>query len=137
MASKLLSSVTGGGIFRAESFVFDQAIASGQTGDLVTIGTTGKISKLTYLSNSVSSGAGQSGISIVVDGVSVITEQVLSDLDAATSSEFVIMNGNASGNANGSIGNILDIVGEFIVINKNAGNTTFELKYSYVTGVIK
>ena len=136
MASLTLSQVAGGGgVFRTESFSFGNVIASGVTGDLVTIGTSGKVSKLTHLTTNT--GTLQTGIGITVDGV-VIT--VLTDLNNQTptnNGSFFVSDTFGSATATDGVGKLSNIVGEFIVITKTAGNTIQDLIWSAETGSIK
>ena len=127
-------------VFRTETAVINQTIASGQTGDLVTIGASGKTTKLTMLStNTVTS---QAGIGIDVDGVELISD-TLSDYTIVAGSGFYVGAVSGATGAGGVLdirptsGEVPDIYGEFITIKKDAGNTAQELLYSYVTGVIK
>lgn len=136
MADKLLSTIAGGGgIFRAETFVHDQTIATGQTGDLVTIGTAGKTTKLTLLSTSTVSA--QSGISIDADGVIIVGPETLSDSTPNIGSGFFVSEAFGVANTAQGAAKLIEVIGEFITFKKDAGNTTEELIYSYVIGVIK
>lgn len=125
----------GGGIFRTETFVFNQSIASGQTGDLVIIGMAGKLTKLTSISTDSSSR--QSGMSIVVDGVTLVGPDNLSGTPPGLDSDWFISQGSFNGDINRTGAAMGDVIGEFITIRKNAGNTTQIIKYAYQTGVIK
>lgn len=137
MADIKLSTIAGGGggIFRAEAFVHDQTIASGQTGTLVVIGTAGKITHLTTLATT--SVSAQSGISIDVDGDVIIGPETLSDVTPSNDTGFYVSNNFSAGSV--KIGNaaMTSVFGEFITITKDGGNTTEELGYSFVTGSIK
>lgn len=130
MPSKLLNSVTGGGVFRTESFIHDQTIASGQTGDLITIGTAGKLTTITYLV----ANATQVGIDIEVDGVALGLVGALGDFSPLAGEWFISENMDGALHAEAKLPNV---TGEFITITKTAGNTVTGLNLSYVTGVVK
>lgn len=125
-----------GGVFQAEAFVHSQTIASGQTGDLITIGTAGKRTRLTYLLADTGVEP-QTGISVTVDGSIVIP---IGDLDeenptSTSSGNIGIYQGRSAGGAD-SISGVLQVIeGEFITITKDTGNTTYAILYSYLTGV--
>jgi hypothetical protein len=123
----------GGSLFYPESFIYNQQIASGQTGTLVTIGTAGKITELTYLATA--STTNQTGISVDIDGSNVIPTGILADNSPNTAGHFGIF--STASNSLGSIGVPTTIRGEFISIIKDPGNTLQGLVYSYVTGIIK
>lgn len=136
MASLTLSQVAGGGgVFRTESFSFGNVIASGVTGDLVTIGTSGKVSKLTHLTTNT--GTLQAGIGITVDGVVIAGLTDLSDESPINNSAFFVSDAFASATATDGVGKVSNIVGEFIVITKTAGNTIQDIIWSAETGSIK
>ena len=123
-----------GGVFSAEVFVSDQTIASGQTGDLVTIGTSGKLTKLTFLATSVA--GNQPDITVTSDGFDIVSARILSPITTPSDDEFYISEGYGAA-MQGSQGNLTDVYGEFITISKGAGNTVTALKYAYITGAIK
>ncbi len=135
MPSKKLSSILGGGVFRTEIFVFNQAIASGQTGDLVTIGTAGKVTRLTML---ITNGAAtQTGISIDSDGATIVGPSPLSEQATPSGGSFFVAPAvGVSASVIDAGGSILDVFGEFITIKKDGGNTSNELRYSYEIGSI-
>ena len=120
-----------GGTFRTEAFIHDIDIASGQTGDLITIGTAGKVSTITYLQTVNTS---QAGIGIVVDGVPLA---ILGSLSGVTTAADNWLVSERASNVNESRAVVPSITGEFITITKDAGNTTQGLNLSYVTGVLK
>lgn len=126
----------GGGIFRAETFVHSQTIASGQTGDLVTIGTTGKITKLTFFVTN-DNAIPQPDITITSDGQNIISGEGISDYTPALNTGvFIAMSSTNSTDVRAEAANLSDVVGEFITISKGVGNTIEPLLYSYETGVI-
>ncbi len=136
MASLTLSQVAGGGgVFRTEAFVFGQVISSGVTGDLVTIGTSGKVTKLTHLTTDT--GVIQTGIGITVDGVAITGLADLSDESPINNSAFFVSDNLGTATVTQGVGKVSDIVGEFIIITKTAGNTIQDIIYSYETGAIK
>ena len=120
-----------GGMFKAESYLFNQKIVAGQTGILVTLGTAGKITKLTHL---VADLLAQSGISIEVDGVEVLPPQTLSDNTPLESSGFLVASFYANTSVARTANVIEEIWGEFIVIKKDEGNIGSILTYSTQTG---
>lgn len=113
------------------------SIASGVTGTIFTTPAppTGKKVRLTGLSSS----AAQSGISVVVDGVTVISTLVLQP--RAGTSGFVIGN-MATAGGEGGIGaagdgvNVIQYLQGYSTISivKNAGNTAATIYYSYMYG---
>lgn len=120
----------GGGVQQITAFEFNQTIASGVTGDILTLNAPAEmLIKLTALSCTASSNQG--GISIINDGYTVIDQKVLSDETPATQTAFYISSGVGLNSVNSSNGSISDIIGASIVINKNAGNTTQNIIYSY------
>ena len=136
MADVKLSKIAGGGgYFKIESFVHSQTIATGQTGDLVTIGTAGKVTRLTYFTCRGTSP--QSGITVSRDGFDVMTGE-LEDYQASQTSGRIGVYSGSSGSSSiytTSRTGILDYIeGEFITLSKDAGNTGQILIYSYVTG---
>lgn len=137
MADIKLSTVAGaGGVFHTEAFVFNQIINSGQTGDLVVIGTVGKITQLTHL---LTTAVGtQAGISVDVDGVLIVNPTTLSGT-GINGVLFCVLSesGATSSQAQVSRSFMKVIQGEIITIKKNAGNTTQSIHFSYITGVIK
>lgn len=130
-----VTSKGGGGIFCAETVV-TQTIAAGVTGDLVTIGAAGKITRLTglYVDNT---SASQPGISVDVDGAEVYSPQDLSDATPAGGSGFFVS--EMYGHNNLTLHDISSkfLCGEFITVKKDAGNTTQPIKYIYETGILK
>lgn len=127
----------GGGILRTETFVHSQTIASGQTGDLVVIGTAGKITELLALYTDTATN--QSGISVDVDGTILIGPDILSDISPFPASGFYVSKTAIANitDIRSGLGAMYNVIGEFITIRKNAGNTTQDLRYSYATVVIK
>jgi len=133
MADVKLSKIAGGGgYFKIESFVHSQDIAFGQTGDLVTIGTAGKVTRLTYFT--CKSGATQTGITVSRDGFDVMTGELEDYSPTAESGRIGVYSGLASDFTKSRTGILDYIEGEFITISKDAGNTAQILIYSYVTG---
>ena len=136
MADVKLSKIAGGGgYFKIESFVHSQEIAIGQTGDLVTIGTAGKVTRLTYFT--CKSGATQSGITVSRDGFDVMTGELEDYAASQIPGRIGVYSGSSGLSAiyTTSRTGILDYIeGEFITLSKDAGNTAKELIYSYVTG---
>jgi hypothetical protein len=126
---------TGGGVFRTESFIQNTIITSGQTGSLLTIGTAGKITELTYLGTAVNTE--QTGISVEVDSLEVIPATTLADTTPVDPNSLTIAQGFTSANMAGAPGMPKAIIGEFITIIKDAGNTAIDISVSYVTGVVK
>jgi hypothetical protein len=120
-----------GNLFQAETAVINQTITSGQTGELVVIGTAGKITKLTLLT--CASSISQAGISVVVDANTVISG-TLSDSTPEASAGFYVADGLGTSNITQSAGGLVDVIGEFITIQKDTGNTTEDILYSYITG---
>lgn len=136
MASLTLSQVAGGGgVFRTESFSFGNVISSGVTGDLVTIGTSGKVSKLTHLTTDT--GTLQGGIGITVDGVAITGLTDLSDESPINNGAFFVSENLGTATVTQGVGKVSNIVGEFIIITKTAGNTTQDIIWSAETGSIK
>ena len=133
MTIKLSSKGSGGLFYITEPFQYNQQIASGQTGTLITIGTAGKVTELTYLATV--STTPQAGISIEVDGNTIIPTGSLAESNPNTAANFGIF--KQSANTSGSIGIPTTIRGEFISVIKDAGNTTHGLVYSYVTGEVR
>lgn len=134
MPSNIPFAAGGGGIFRAETFVFNQTIASGQTGDLLIIGTAGKVARLTKLLGATASL--EPGISIDVDGATLVGPGNLADITPSATEFFVAP---AVGDVTLGLGggNIMDVFAEFITIKKNAGNTANAISVSYEIGSIK
>jgi len=127
------SSLGGGGIFHAESFVYNQTIPIGQSGNLVTIGTAGKVTKLVWLVSTTTSP--EFDMSVISDGNTVVSG-TLADSNPNAGTFFV---SSLYGNSNvlPSAGGLAEITGEFITIKKNTGSTVQPLGYSYVTGSVK
>ena len=119
----------GGGIFRAESFIHNENIASGQTGNLITIGTAGKVTIITYLAAT----SNQPGVGVTVDGDDV---SLVGGLGGETSGVGWRVT-SYGGQTSISRWYLAYITGEFITITKDAGNTTQDITLSYVTGEVK
>lgn len=139
MASALLSSITGGvgGIFVPSFTSTNLETASGVTGDiLVLTPPSGERVELVMLYNS---SAIQSGISIKLDGIDVITEKDLDDGDGvAVIGAFTV--GSRYGTSSSSphvTPSIIGGVDEVLTVTKNAGNTTQTQKYIYRFGGLK
>ena len=136
MADVKLSKIAGGGgYFKIESFVHSQEIAIGQTGDLVTIGTAGKVTRLTYFTCSgVNS---QSGITVSRDGFVVMTGELEDHIATSTLGRIGVYSGSSGASNIYTVARtgVLDYIeGEFITLSKDAGITATALLYSYVTG---
>ena len=132
MATFQLADVKGGGgVYVPEVWVTNQTIGSGVTGDLVTIGTAGKITVLTYLTTDSSA---QAGMGLRIDGVVVKENETLVGTTPAISSYWGIYTGGTAANVSAYVGRLTSVSGEFITITKTAGNTTQNLLYSYTTG---
>ena len=136
MAIFLLADIKGGGggggVYKVEAWVTNQTIGSGVTGDLVTIGTAGKITVLTHLTTNTT--GAQGGMGLRIDGVVIKEDEFLCDETPSNSSHWGIYKGSPSTDLSIGASSLESICGEFITITKTAGNTTNALLYSYTTG---
>lgn len=132
-----LKQTTGGGLFRLRNKVTG-TIASGVTGNILTLtAPAGQVARLTLLV--CSSSTTQTGVSIVSDGNTVINGTLSQNDVSITSGTFFVSETYAGGStpsSNGAKASITCVVGEVIVINKNAGNTTQSIEYSVEYGVM-
>lgn len=126
-SADIMMASGGGGYFKLTAPpVTGQSIASGQTGDLVTIGTAGKITRITYLA----------GLQVVPD-ISITRDGVLVlDAESIARSDFTGQTGVYIGLNIGSPSRLREIYGEFLTISKGDGNTVDDIIYSYETGEI-
>jgi hypothetical protein len=124
-----------GNIFRLRSRVVG-SIASGLTGTLQTLtAPTGQIARLTYLYAFNQ----QAGISVAADGNTVLSG-VLGENDSSPSGDFVVAEKlplSTSSPLSDAIKTVSQVVGNVIVISKNAGNTTHTITYCVEYGVIQ
>jgi hypothetical protein len=134
MATFQLAQVKGGGggVYKVEAWVTNQTMSAGVTGDLVTIGTAGKLTVLTYLTTSTPST--QEGMGLRIDGVVIKEDELLCSRTPISASQWGIYRGSPSANTSGGASSLESISGEFITITKTAGNTINEILYSYTTG---
>ena len=120
----------GGGMFIPEIFVYGKEIPLGQVGDLITIGTKGKITQLTYLLGSVQ----EKGFTVDIDGNKVIDNKPLSGDGFRDASGFGVYKGAPSNlGAIVNIGGLEYLSGEIITISTTI-KTTAVVRYSYATG---
>tara|TARA_R110000851_G_scaffold231909_3_gene384637 strand:- start:835 stop:1242 length:408 start_codon:yes stop_codon:yes gene_type:complete len=132
MATFQLADVKGGGgVYVPEVWVTNQTLAAGVTGDILTIGTAGKITVLEYLTTDSSS---QSGMGLVVDGNVVKENEILGGTTPSSSSHWGIYTGGSSTNVSTYVGRRTSVSGEFITLTKTGAITTQALLYSYTTG---
>ncbi len=126
-----------GNIFRLRSRVIG-TIASGRTGTLETLAApTGQVARLTYLF--CSPGNTQSGISVGADGNTVLYG-VLGENDSGPSGDFVVAEKlplSTSAPLSDALRTVSQVVGNVIVISKNAGNTATTITYCVEYGVVQ
>ncbi len=126
---------SGGGDLNPSFFSGPLQIASGSTGTLLTL--TAPAGKLVRLTGLISAATDEANITIVRDGVTVVTALTLSP-ESGTSvvGEFVV--GSSMSNSAVSAGsgvNILPFVqGSVITISKSGGSTASIINYSYIYG---
>ena len=137
-ASSSGSGGGGGGVFQPESRV-DTTIATGQTGDLITItAPTGKTIKVTYLFSS-STTTRQAGISLIVNGNTLIDQQSLAaSVDQSVTGSFYIgMMASSNPTTIAGYYRIPEVYCTSFVVNKNAGNTARSIYIVYEIGEVK
>lgn len=137
MADIPSSRLSAGNLFRLRSRVVG-TIASGLTGTLQTLtAPTNQVARLTYL---YASGATtQAGISVISDGNTVLSG-VLGENDSSPTGDFVVAEKialSSSSPLGDAIRTVSQVVGDVIVISKNAGNTTQSITYCVEYGVIE
>ena len=126
-------TIEGGGSFNTRFISGWQTVASGVTGDLITLTPpTGQKVKLVSLIPATMVTA-QSGISISVNGVDVITTKILGS-NATVVNSFVIGFSDADGTAPGRHPHVIGDIDEEIKVVKNAGTTSSLLQYAYEFG---
>ena len=140
MASKLLSSITGGGgVFTPSALVSDR-LAVGLTGTLLSVAEVGGV---TYKINHLLAGtaAAQGGISLIVDGVTLHSAVSLAGANGsaeASTTAFAVANSLGTSALSISYARIYrSITCKSFSILKNAGNTTEAIDYAYEVGSIK
>jgi hypothetical protein len=134
MADVPLSAVKGGG-FRTTFFSGPLQIASGVAGNILTLtAPTGKRVRLVSLVQAVS-GAGQVGVSVLVDGNTVVNSMELQGT-ASKLAGFVLGQAITPVSTSGGLGAtvLLYVEGSVITVNKSGGATTQEINYSYEFG---
>ena len=131
-----ITSKSAGGVFQAEMFLPMQVIpATSPIGDLVTIGTAGKLTKLTYLAANTTIQS-QGGITVTADGFAVISNSNIGGYESVNSNHFTIRQGSSpDSDSRLSGGGMSEVVGEFITISTSV-ETFYSLLYSYQTGGI-
>ena len=126
---------SGGGDLNPSFFSGPLQIASGSTGTLLTLtAPAGKLVRLTGLACDASD---EANISIVRDGVTVVTALTLATASGTSVvGEFVVGSGMSSTPTSAGSGcAILPFVqGSVIVISKSGGSTASIINYSYVYG---
>jgi hypothetical protein len=126
-----------GNIFRLRSRVV-ATIASGLTGTLQTLtAPTGQVARLTYLY--AASANQQPGISVIADGNTVLSG-ILGENDSSPTGDFVVAEKlpiSTSAPLSDALRTVNQVVGNVIVISKNAGNTTQPITYCVEYGVIQ
>ena len=114
-------------------FVYNQTINAGSSGLLLTLNTPGKRTRLETLivaDNNLS----QAGISVVVDGVTVINEKTLARRNAIQTTHFFISSRDGSGfTVDDQIGGVTSFTGNTISILKNGATTGVDIAYSFST----
>ena len=137
MADVPFSEFGKGSIFRLRSRIAG-TIASGVTGNILTLtAPAGQVARLTSLF--ASAVTTQAGISVISDGNTVLSG-VLGENDSSPSGNFLVSESFLlSTSAPASDGSIIvkQVVGNSVVINKNAGNTTEAINYAVEYGVIQ
>lgn len=126
----LLSAFDSSSSWRSEGITED-IIASGQTGQLLSVtAPQGKVVRFIYILSGTTTE--QDGISLVNDGVTLESEQILAASNGSTSSGARFGVSFHFGSPNSRL--YPQIEGESIQISKNAGNTTQSIRYAYETG---
>ncbi len=137
---KLSSFAGGGGYFVLEALQSDRMTA-GQTGALLSVPeVSGKVYKITTLATSTSNP--QSGMSLIVDGVTVFNEKSLVDQSPAngmlaSGAEFGVSSLYATNGPVVATRFIREIYCTSFSLIKNAGNTAQTIDYVYEIGSYK
>ena len=126
----------GGGVFQAEQR-FAAEIGTGQQGDLLTVtAPAGKTIKITSLFTN--SNSAQSGISLVVNGNTLVDQKILHDKTPALedTNNFGI---GQLGDAPFYVGwtMLAEVYCTSFIINKNSGDTSRSISYAYEIGEVK
>lgn len=137
MADIPSSQLRTGNMFRLRSRVIG-TIASGVTGTLQTFtAPANQVARLTYLyCNSTTT---QDGISVIADGNTVLSG-VLGENDSSPSGGFVVAEQlplSSSAPLSDARRMVSEVVGNVIVISKNAGNTATAIDYCVEYGVVQ
>lgn len=139
MADENLSTlIGGGGEWNPTGFSFQQIQPATTTGDLITItGVDGGRVRLTSLHTNT--GTSQAGISIIVDGKTVIDEGLLADqspLNISVGSFWIAPAASIYGGIDLRYNDLIlsPVIGKTIIVRKNAGNTVSAIGYAFETG---
>lgn len=130
-----LKQTTGGGLFRLRNRA-GGSIASGVTGNILTLtAPAGQVARLTFL---FAVGATEDGMSIIADGNTVLSGTLGVNLSTINGSfavgETVLLSTSAPFGDGSRI--VKNVVGENIIINKAAGNTSQIINYIVEYGVV-
>lgn len=132
MASELLSSITGGGGGFVTEGAVVSTVAAGVTGTLLSLPSVqGKVYRIRSLSTD--GGISQAGISLIINGVTIESEEVLADTSPTVATEFFISDiYGPVGIYTGKSYRMIEC--ESFSIEKNAGNTTEDIICTYEIG---
>lgn len=125
--------VSGGGI-QVEEFISGKlSLASGASGDILTISpASNQIVQLTGLV--CSAGGAESGITVTVGGREIITSLILDTNNESQVGEFSVRGLASASTGNdftGTVQTINGAAGEDIVVSKDTGSTSSTISYSY------
>jgi len=126
----------GGGVFQAEQRFVD-TIVKNQTGDLLTVtASEGKTIKITSL-YTLSTGT-QSGISLIVNGNTLVDQKTLHDSTPTSTSSSAFGVGQL-GNANFilNLGMFTEVYCTSFIVNKNNGIASENIVCTYEIGEVK
>lgn len=138
MADVPFSEFGKGSIFRLHSRITG-TIASGVTGNILTLtAPAGQVAKLTFLASDTATA--QAGISVVRDGITCLSGTLSDDDSTPGAGTFMVAETVVNSAVTSKIFGLVvvkTVVGNQIIINKNAGNTTQAINYAVEYGVMQ
>lgn len=138
MADVPFSDFGKGSIFRLSSRVTGQ-IAAGVTGNILTLtAPAGQVARLVFLASGTATS--QAVISVIRDGVTCLNGTLSEDGSSPAAGSFMVLEtSSVQGSNSKTFGLVVvkNVVGNQIVINKNAGNTTQAINYAVEYGVMQ